>query len=183
MTTHVTYIIGADTAGCILGSKVDPTTGFAGQFGQFLDLQHPVPCTGNITAWHYCYYTSEVIQSNMEHFVYPRIWRPAGPNSWNLVYDVWLMDIPERGSPVSCKNIVLREDQHFVVEAGDILAVYLPLLRERLPVVAEGVPFSLLYMDTRIELVPFTSQTVQEDDLREVSSLALNVYAEIGVYL
>ncbi len=178
---RVTYLIGADTADCILGSKVDPTTGFAGRFVQFLDLQHPVPCTGNITAWHYCYYTSEVIQSNVVHSVYLRVWRPAGPTSWDLVYDTRLEVTSESGSPVLCSDIVLRGDQRFVVEAGDVLAVYLPLLRERLPVVAEGVPFSLLHMDTRRDVLPFTSQTVQEDDLREVSSLALNVYAEIGV--
>ncbi len=163
-----------------MGGTVEPTTAFSDQTGQFFDLQHPVSCRGNITKWHYCYYTSALGQPDTTHIVYLRVWRPMNSNSWTRVYEVRLNVVPDIGSPVVCQETTLREDQRFVVERDDILAVYLPVLSDGLPVVAQGVPLSQLYLDIRGSFEPFSAQTVRANDLTEMASLALNLYADVG---
>lgn len=90
--------------------------------------------------------------------------------------------MPESGPQVICNDFVPGEDQHFIAERGDILGVYLPVLTESLPVVAERVPLSELHMDTRNSLQQFSSGSIQANQLREISSLALSLYADIGEY-
>ena len=163
---------------------MEPTSSFTDQDGQYLDLQHPAPCTGNLTAWHFCFYTSSVVEGNL-YSIYFRVWRPTNGNAWKHVhqYQLNLRAGGQSGSNTGllvCENVALNPQEYFRVQQNDILGVYLPVLVNSLPIIAEDVRGSQLYYDTRQNFEPFTDDRVQRNNLREILLLALHLDADIG---
>lgn len=149
--------------------------------GQFLDLQHPSSCNGNITAWHFCYYTSGVSVSTDTFSLWFRVWRPERAGVLRLVHDYQVsstIDSLDTELPFDCGNIVLQESDYLEVEEDDIIGVYTSMRSTNVPIIGQNAPAeSVLHFDRRNN---FDSDTVRRRDLSETPSLVLHLYAHIG---
>ena len=185
---------------CIIISPVVHVRGLTCQFGrediniegtvaeqgrQYLDLQHPLTCSGSIVAWHFCFYTDNV-DSTQGYHAYLRVYRNDSNNVLQRVHQV-NMDVRLSSSQVGsdtfmCMGDILTESAYLNVSMGDYLAVYIPTLSEALQIVGDQVPQSMLYRDTRPFLQPFTRNTVQFVKLQRVDGGFLHLQADIGKY-
>ncbi len=52
----------------------------------FLDIDHPAPCSGRITAWHFCHFAQQRILLSREFTALLQVWRPmAGTDTYERV--------------------------------------------------------------------------------------------------
>ena len=167
-------------ADCILGNQVGQaslhTTG-----GQYIDLLHPVQCSGNLTAWHFCYY-SEDIQDDGSYIVYFRVWRPADETNLDRVYQrTQELDLDESDSDeFVCVDVPLDPDNYFEVVENDRLGVYVATLGRPLHIISSGTTGFGLFQDIRNGFLQFFSQDAATSDLEEMTDLGLHLYADIG---
>ena len=170
-------------ADCILGNQVGPvsrhTTG-----GQYIDLLHPVQCSGDLIAWHFCYYSEDITQSGM-HIVFFRVWRPANENNLDRVYEhTQEMDLDPSADGFVCVDVPLDPDNYFEVVENDRLAVYIArtnTLGRPLHIISSGTTGFGLFRDNRDGgFVSFSSEVVATTDLQEMLDLGLHLYADIG---
>ena len=151
--------------------------------GQFFDFSHPVTCGGNITTWHFCYYTSTVA-SDRRYSLWFRVWRQISGNNFNLVGETAVRrEAPtDITSVVICEDAMLDVDAYISVMEGDILAVYVPFTLSTVSIIGSGVSGSSLHADNRNLLSVFQGTTVnRQDNTDRMSGLALYLYSDIEV--
>ena len=174
-------------ADCMFGSNAaegSPQT----TRGQFVDLRHPLACSGAIVAWHFCFYTENIASAsggNTEYKVYFRVYRNESEDQLVRVHQVEtsLQMRPQDGrdTAILCMDDVLQQDQYLNVSQGDYLAAYIPTLSPPLFIVGTNTPGSL-YRDTRL-LSSFSSTTVPRWSLVEVQNTAFHLFADVGKYM
>lgn len=102
--------------------------------GQFLDLDNPITCSGNVTSIQYCYHShnssnsSQSVNSSMNFLV--RVWRAVGNGSYTKAHEYQI----EENTPtqkesslfvnVQCMSLTLNSSEYFHVLNGDILGIY-----------------------------------------------------------
>ena len=173
-------------ADCILGNQVGQVS-LHNTGGQYIDLLHPVQCSGDLIAWHFCYY-SEDIQDDDTYIVYFRVWRPADANNFNRVHEhTQEMDLDESDSnEFVCMDVPLDPDNYFEVVENDRLGAYVKRTNingRPLHIISSGTTGLGLFRDTRgggFDFTPFTSEVVATSDLEEMTDLGLHLYADIG---
>lgn len=131
---------------CTVGHLAEPQSPLNIANGEiFLDMDNPVPCSGFITAWHFCHHmpASQEIATGIL-----QLWRPiAGSDTYERVYDLSLnVDIPSQSEEAfMCDDHELQESDYIPVQENDVLAVYKPRLNG-LRMVSTGSPNNALYI-------------------------------------
>ena len=154
------------------------------QVGQYVDLEHPLTCSGYIVKWHLCYYTSNVQASSQSYHIHLRVYRNQSADQLFRIHQVTL-EYELRRSQVEtdsflCVNKSLDADNYLSVETGDYLAVYLPTLSQPLLAVGYAAPQLMLYRDIRRFPDPFTQNTVLFSQLNGIAGGFLHLQADVG---
>ena len=151
------------------------------QSGQLFDLNHPAICTGNLTAWHFCYYTATVAL-NQHYSLWFRVWRPNRGNRFIRI-DQTVVQMSAQtsndGSSTICEDFTLAESAYIPVMEGDVLAVYVPFTVSTVSVISRGVNGSDLFIDDRSMIDMFQATSVRRRDTSPAAGLAIQVYADI----
>lgn len=164
---------------CTLGDTVEPNIPFIAS-GQYINLDSPAVCSGNLTAWHYCYYRSSIDSTSLTYSLWFRVWRNSGGNTYSLVSTYPVDDVPNRAAGnVICEDIFLAENEFIAVEEGDIIAVYIPFSLDTVSVLAfRPSSGQRVHQDTRGSGAFFQNQ-FQRNDLNRDISLGMHLYADI----
>ena len=169
---------------CILGSTEVTETNFLDDGGQYLDFGNPATCTGNLIAWHFCYYAADITESDT-YVVFLRVWRMVDGNSFQRIDDNPLnmaIDPPSNGQTLICENVTLSTALD--VQRNDILGVYVPTTSlfggPPLHIVARDTTNFGIFADTRTFMTPLLSTTISTTDLENRTTLGLHLYADIG---
>lgn len=164
-------------------SNVESTV--ASQGLQYVDLQHPLTCSGSIVAWHFCYYTNNIDNSIRSYHVYLRVYRNDTSYQLRRIHDESVaveLTLAQVGTNTFvCTSYHLNETDYLNVSMGDYLAAYIPTINGRpLWIVGGNRPQSLLHWDTRGFLESFNFPTVLFSDLQEIGGGILHLYADVG---
>ena len=175
------FSVGTVSTQCIIGtSDVNPTIPRANS-GQYIDLQHPATCRGNITAWHFCYYT-ESIDANV-YTLFFRVWRSRNTNNLDLVHEYQQsseVGDQSQAGVVICENVTLQVSEYFEVLPGDVVGVYVPFLIPTVSIVANNAVGSQLQFDTRENVEAFTSDRIQTRELIDLQAVEIHLFARVG---
>ena len=171
-------------ADCIFGrTNIDIEGNVVSTRKQFVDMQHPLICSGYITAWHMCFYTDNIV-SDTDYRVYLRVYRNNGNSQLERVYqvvkDIRLNSQQVQGNSFMCMNDTLNEGDYLSVSAGDYLAAYIPTANQPLQIIGNNVSKSFLYRDTRDLLPSFTFTRVGFSDLEVIDGGFLHLHADVG---
>ena len=179
---HV-IVVGGASAQCTIGDAVEPTQS-ADVSGQFVNLNDPATCSGNLTAWHFCYYRSSIDNDSSIYQLYFKVWRNVQGNSYALVSTIKIQDSPVLNSEnVICMYVPLPVDQYVPVERGDVIAVYTPFTLPTVSVLAmQPAVTQELYQDTR-GISAFDATRFSRSDLRPENMYGLHLQADISKYL
>ncbi len=170
---------------CILGNTELNETDFLNSSGQYLDLEHPAPCNGNLTRWHLCYYASDIDQTDT-YVVLFHIWRMINDSTFELVNQYKLNMTIEHSSngdqTLLCENVTLSTP--IGINSNDILGVYIPFTSDLggppLHIVARNTTDFGLFADTRTSIAVFTGDTISTNNLERATTLGLHLHADIG---
>lgn len=162
-----------------MGESVEPTEAFITN-GQYVNLNDPASCSGNLTAWHFCYYRSSIDTTAPTYSVYLRVWRNRQGNTYNLVSTAEVRGNPNQNAgDLVCVDATLTEDQYIPVQQGDVIAVYLPFTIPTVSVLAsEPAVVQELHQDMRGSTA-FSSTEFRRSDLRIVNTYGLHLQADI----
>lgn len=155
--------------------------------GQYVDLSNPLTCSGSIVAWHFCFYTDNIVldSDNTVYRAYFRVYRRKGGNKLQRIHEVQrsLALGPQDGRNASfiCMDDELEQEQYLNVSQGDYLAAYIPTLLPPLLIVGANTPGSL-FRDNRIFLA-FSSQEVSLSNLVAQENTTLHLHASVGKYV
>ena len=164
-------------------SDVESTVALQGL--QYVDLRHPLTCSGSIVAWHFCYYTDNVGHLTHSYHAYLRVYRSNTSSQLQRVHDesvaLELTRAQVGSNTFLCSSYHLNETDYLNVSMGDYLAAYIPPDdNQPLWIVGGDMPQSLLHRDTRDFVESFGSPTVLLSDLQEVEGGILHLYADVG---
>ena len=177
MTIGAALVIGDCTYGAsqlIQGTRTNKR-------GQFVDLDHPIPCSGVISSIRFCYYTDTMSDNSETHTIYFRILR-YDPEE-DILRQTHSFD---RGFDLQQTRRSFMCDDHYYedetvnVLAGDYVAVYLPMYMEPLSILGRDLPGMTVYEDSRLLSTQFYSPTVRQSDLELEVGMAIHVSAEIS---
>ena len=171
------------SAQCTIGDAVQPTRS-ADIRGQLVNLNNPATCSGNLTAWHFCYYRSSIDNDSSTYQIYFNVWRNVQGNSYELVSRIQIQGSPDlNAGNVICVDANLSEDQYVPVEQGDVIAVYTPFTLPTVSVLAlqPAVPQEL-FQDTR-GVSAFSANQFSRNDLRPENMYGLHLQADISKYV
>lgn len=174
------------SAQCTVGSVITavgaPSPFYSGQ--QYVNLDNPSPCGGNITAWHFCYFLNEDDSFNIEF----RVWRASGQgrNSFEEIHNdqrtIVLNGSTINSTQLHCVDILLTREEYLRVEQDDVIGVYVPLTASISPVgVFDSPPAGIgVRQDDRSIITILISESFQRNDLSNVPNAGLYLYADIG---
>ena len=185
MLAHCVTAANVWSLSCKFGRQdIDAQETATTQVGQYVDLEHPLTCSGYIIEWHLCYYTSNVQDSPESYHVYFRVYRNQSVNQLRQIHqvamEIELSDPQEQIDPFLCMSKSLAAEDYLRVEAGDYLAVYLPTLSSPLLVVGQAAPQLMLYRDNRRFPQPFTEDPVPLSRLDGLAGGFLHLQADVG---
>ena len=153
---------------------------------QYINLDNPAQCRGNLTAWHLCYYPRATTDDTFS--VQLRVWRPTQGSLYSRLSsaEVNLTPSPSSGQePLVCVDIPLAVKDYVQVERDDVIGIYIPdSLLSNVAVV--GVfnnpppPGVGIHRDSRSSLITFISGSVGRSDLIRLRTAGLHLYADIG---
>ena len=147
--------------------------------GNYLDLNHPANCTGNLTMWHFCYYSVNLTQERT-YGIFFNVWRHNEHNSrilervHHFLFDINITNSSNLAALV-CENVT----DLFEVYPEDVIGVFVleTTVLGTLPlhVIAAATSGFGLYFDSG------GTFTVNKDvDFEWMPTLALHLYADIG---
>ena len=156
------------------------------QPGQYLNLKNPLNCSGNLTGWHYCFYTTATpFSPNTSYWAWFQIWREVG-SSFQLQkvfnHQVQFSGFSSNNYTFVCQEIVVSNSDSFSVQVGDILGVYLPASPEQpIPVIGwdMNTTHSIFY-DCQNHSTTFLNETININSLENRTGLIIHVDALIG---
>ena len=178
-TTPTINIITVAASQCTAGS-VQTTAGEPrSESGQYINLDHPAVCRGNLTTWNFCYYPG----SEDVYTVHFRVWRPTrGRSRFTLIHtNQRTIRVRNNQSVLNCENITLNEENYVQIEPDDVVGIYIPLLSSfsavgmyQSPQEGAGV-----YHD-RSALSILINLPIERNDLTKLKNAVLHLYADIG---
>ena len=167
------------TAGSILTVAGEP---LSGDGAQYINLDNPARCRGNITAWHLCYYPRASDNSFTVHF---RVWRPEGNSFSRLLDDERTFTTSgSNGGELVCEDITLSTEDYVRIEHDDVIGIYIP---SSSTVSTVGVfesspgPGVGIYRDGRNSILTRVRSSVDRDDLIMLRTAGLHLYTDIGM--
>ncbi len=165
------------TVGELLASTV--SSSLVGRL--FLDIGNPAPCTGTITAWHFCYYEPGRIRDSQDFTALLQVWRPIESSSdyrrvSQTSQTVSVLNTG-RSENFECGDMLLQESDFIPIEENDILGVYIPGLNG-LRLVSENFPSeSELFF---INPGPDVSSVTTSETAQLLTEHKLHLTADIG---
>ena len=164
-------------------SSVERTV--ASQGLQYVDLQHPLTCSGSIVAWHFCYYTDNIEQSTpASYLVHLRVYRNDTSSQLQRIHDESVavqLSLTQVGSNTfMCASDYLAETNYLNVSMGDYLAAHISTGGNPLQIVGRDMPQSLLHRDSRNFSLSFTSPIVPFAKLQVLEGGILHLHADVG---
>ena len=90
--------------------------------GNYINLRYPAPCSGNLTTWRYCYYSSSITE-DQTYTVTFRVWRPRGDGTtFDRIHDN-RFSIPLTAGGQSAAFIcdTYTESRYVPVEVNDVI--------------------------------------------------------------
>ncbi len=157
--------------------------------GLFLNLDNRAPCSGTVTAYHYCYYDLDT-DAEAVVAVFFMVYRQNG-NHYTLVDRSW-HSVTKTQNPLVqdgfvCEEEPLEEVDQFQVEENDIIAACtvdtsstrpLSVLAEN----AQGHSLQRLDIDTGDSdgCLPSELNMIAASNFEEFSTFALHLFADIG---
>ena len=165
-------------ANCALGTEGIPESDSIKTPGLYIDVDHPAPCSGELTAWHYCYYEPFATR-RITYTVQLGVWR-LNPQS-NLFSKVGEMEFTERlgrrQDDFECDDILLQGNEYIQIEKGDYLGVILGT--PTLPMAASFTGSHLLWA-TSVTDLDVQSVAADGGNLEELRDSTVHISAEIG---
>ena len=153
--------------------------------GNFLNLQSPSPCSGNLTAWTYCYHSSSVIEDGRYSLTF-RVWRQSATDSsrYDRVHQYFLsvdLQASSISEPFVCETVSLTPDEYFAVETKDVLGFFSTTFFSRpLYITSDDVIGYTLHEDNRNSFEQFNAQSITMSDMLELQAVGLHLSANIG---
>ena len=156
---------------------------------QYINLDNPAQCRGNITAWHLCYYPRAT--SDESFSVQLRVWRPTRGSLYTRLSSAEVTVTPPNGGSngeelLICEDITLAAEDYIQVEPDDVIAIYIPESSSS-TVSTVGVfnnpppPGAGIHRDSRSSLITFISSSFERSDLIMLRTVGLHLYADIGM--
>ena len=150
--------------------------------GQFVDLDHPITCSGMLASLQFCFYTGGLDEDQSSFKVYFRIFR-YDPEEGILRQTHFLdrnFHVGEARQSFMCLNHYYDVTENVFVLSGDYVAVYIASLSPPLPVLGTNIPRMKVYRDMRIITTQFFSTTVSLSMLEPQEDTVFHVSAEIS---
>ena len=181
------YIV---TSQCSVGSMLtNAGEPLSGDGVQYINLNNPAQCRGNLTAWHLCYYPRAT--SDGAFSVRLRVWRPAASQgslySRHSSAEITITPSLNSGEELLvCEDITLAAEDYIQVERDDVIGIYIPESSFS-SVSTIGVfnnpppPGAGIYRDRRSSLITLISGSVERSDLVMLRTAGLHLYADIGM--
>ena len=150
--------------------------------GQFVDLDHPISCSGVLLSLRFCFYTNDLNDDRSTYRIFFRIFRHDPETDilrqTHFLERVFTVNDPRRS--FLCEDHYYSGSENVYVLTGDYVAVYIPSLSEPLPVLGRKLPGMRVYEDKRGITSAFFSTTIPRSTLEAVEDMAIHVSAEIG---
>ena len=165
----------------------------------YLNLNQPAPCSGVITALHFCFHVANGGGGQTQSALI-QVWREESNNTFKAINEyVLIVELVQRNNMLStdpvdifCQNKILNESEHIAVLAGDVLGVFYAESTTTSPLqvifstttqnetseIESGVYF--VDESTSVEKVQKGS-VIDALQLKSNSSLVLHLSAEIGM--
>ena len=176
-----TFVVSSQcTVGSTLTTEGEPLS----ESRQYINLDRPAPCRGNITAWHLCYFPRG---ENRDFEVEFRVWRPLQGSLYERAHSEE-RTIPRRAgnsnAKLLCEDITLTKEEYFPVEPNDVVGIYIPpsLFTDIAAVgtFGSGSDAVGIHEDTRSSFSTLASTTVRRSDLRNINTAGLYLFADIS---
>ena len=152
--------------------------------GQFVDLDHPIPCSGLLSSLRFCFYTGDMTENESYRVIF-RIFR-YDPEE-DVLRQIHSLDRSfdqqQYTRSFACQDHYYNEDETVYVLDGDYVAVYVPMYFEPLPILGRDLPRMTVYEDSRPMSTQFFSTTVRQSDLELEVGTAIHVSAEISEFV
>ena len=166
----------ATNAGCGFGVYVSGPAVPHTEAGNYLDLNHPAQCRGNVTAWLFCHYpqTYSIQTQGYVYRAFFRIWRPTDSTGYmySLIYEhiqTTAVDNNDIDEEFLCVNVSLS-GRNVAVKKGDVIGVLIPdfssLAIPGLSMIANNVEGYGLFRQTQplsYENIPIYTSSLQEE--------------------
>ena len=179
MNNHIITATSKCTAGSAQTTAGEPISAS----GQYINLDHPAVCQGNLTAWHFCYYPGNE-NSFSVHF---RVWRPTrGRSLFTLIHTnertFTTSVVGNNQSVLNCEQVTLNEENYVQIEPDDVVGIYIPFFSS---VSAVGMYQSPqegagVYHVRRNILFILGDSSVERNDLTKLNNAVLHLYADIS---
>lgn len=150
---------------------------------QYINLDHPATCRGNLTMWHFCYYPGNDDTFTIEF----RVWRATrGRSLFTRIHSDERTITSIRGSlnqlVLICEDIPLTEDEYIHIEPNDVVGIHIPLFSSVSAVgMYQSPPDGVgVYRDGRSTLSTLLSSSAERNDLTELPTASLHLYADIS---
>ena len=175
------------TADCQFGSNRNEGSAETLLRGQLVDLENPLMCSGSIVAWHFCFYSDNLVnvQEEVPYTAHFRVYRSVAANMLQRVHDVQrgllLSQLEGREAIFLCFDDALEQDQYLNVQEGDILAVFIPVIFPPLLLVGTNTE-GRVYRDIRSPGAPFGDLTLPISGLMMLENHTIHLYADVGKY-
>ena len=113
--------------------------------GFYIDKKNPIPCTGQLTQWHYCYY-QPFNNRRVDYDIQFNVWRWDSQNMYTKVGEEEVeVRVRRRRNGFVCDDIELEESEYIDVQRGDFLGVVLET--PTLPIAARHNSSFILHAD------------------------------------
>ena len=149
--------------------------------GNYINLQYPALCSGNLTTWRYCYYSSSITEDETYTVIF-RVWRPTGDGTtFDRIHDnSFSIPLTAGGQSAAFICDTYTESQYVPVEVNDVIGFFSTTFFGNNPlyITSQDVPDFTLFQDTRF-LGVFATTVNASEDLNQLS-LGLHLSADIG---
>lgn len=177
----------AVNTGCGFGAYAPGSAVPYTEAGNYLDLNHPAQCPGNVTAWYFCHYPG-TYSIQTEGYVYRaffRIWRLTDGQDcmYSLFYEhiqLATVDYTDIEEQFLCVNVSLS-GRNVTIKKGDVIGVLIPDLSSLaipgLSMIANNVEGYGLFRETRP--LTFENISIYTSSLQEQPSLGLHLHIHV----
>ena len=149
--------------------------------GHYLNLRHPATCSGNLTTWHYCFYSGSITRTTT-YSATLNVWRPRDDGiTFDRIHRTFLnVDLSPAGGSSELICGTHAETDPVTMQPGDVIGFYsVTFPGTPLYITSEDVPGFTLHEDTRNGVTAFFSPTITRNNTIEVP-LGLHLFADIG---
>lgn len=144
--------------------------------GLYIDIDNPVPCTGQLTVWYFCYYEPFNTKTTM-YSLQLTVWRfDPQTNTYSKQGEENVsIRVRRRRDDFKCDDVSLKRNKYIDIQRGDYLGVVLG---------DPALPLSGVFSGSRVFHASATDLTDEVTGmLREIGGSGLHLSADISEIL